>query len=629
MRKTRFIVPLLVVLLGAPGVRTARAQAVAQFVQMEAPSRTVAHNIDALREDTDVHIAVFRSNQTATYVPNGEAIVRDAVYYWELLLLGLRLKYRVLDDRDLSRGISSDYKVIILPGVASMSERQKDRIVDYLHDGGGVIASGRTGVYDEEGVRRGGAVFEELFGAEYVENLPSQPFGILQSIDGNTPLGDGIPMGYRLNIAAQIPMSAARPGTSRAVGRPTAYQPDDQAAFDDVTLLLTGESEKGRYFWSRFHPHEVSKEPEQQQHYQTLVVNAIADLVGSTTVSVGPWPNGNPTAFSVASLPSVGFNALQYIDGLEHMLDVLEEQHVHTTFFFTSDEITSFQDLYGRAINDGEIGLAGEDDHVLKGQPFEVQRSRLMQAMGELGLPKPHGLYPPGGFYDGNTVRTMDNMGLEYMVLSGTPSLTPGIVDWWSQVDYRERLKEPEEPDETVSLFVPGQTAEAAPAGPPPLPKIISTIPLAEDLASSFEATYEIIREARGMYVVPFYPELYDARSVRAADFEATLSRARLDGSWITSVSEILIWWRKRSHVRPLITSLGRDEMYVDIDYDWPDPISGVTLEIRFPRQKDLGDFRISGGDGKVYENDDNKSVRVVLPELSQGITRFVLSWDN
>lgn len=607
----------------------ASAQAVEQYVQMEAPTRTVAHDVSVLREDNKPRIALFRSNQTSTYVPNGEAVVRDAVYFWELLLLGLRLQYQILDDRDLSGNISDDFRVIILPGVESMSERQRRRVIDFLKDGGGVIASGRTGVFDEKGARVGGAFFQEAFGVTYLEDLPAQPFGILQSIDGNTPIGDGVPMGYQLNVAPQLPMAAVRPDSNQqAVGRVITYNPSDQGAFDGATLLLYGTNEKGRFLWSRFHPHDISREPEQQEMYQLMIVNALADLAGATTVSVGPWPNGNPMAMSVVSLPTVGFDALSYLTGLEHYLDILESQRVPATFFFTGTEISAFPDLYGRAIKIGEIGVGVDSDHVLKEQPYEVQRQRMLQSLRELGLEDPHGLYPPGGFYDGNTIRAMDDINLDYMVLLVTRGLSPGNINWWSEVDYREGLLLSDLEVDTAPLFVPGQTLVATAPSGPVVPSPVIAISIVDGLAPTFEKTYEIVRGARGMYVLPYYSELYGTRSVRSIDFEATLDRAQREGSWITTTSEIIRWWRVRTNIRPMITSLGRDEMFIDVENSHTVPVQGVTLEIRVGTT-DVSNFRLSGDQDNVFQLEDGRTVVVSLPELQTGMNRFVLSWDN
>ncbi len=607
----------------------AGAQPVAQFVQITSPSRNVAHEVSVLQEYKKPRVALFRSNQTSRYVPNGESTVREAVYFWELLLLGLRVPYKVLDDQDLSRRISDNYRVIILPAVESMSKRQRRRVIDYLKDGGGVIASGRTGVFDEEGSRVGGLFFEEAFGAEYVDDLPAQSFGILQSIDGNTPLGDGIPMGYLLNVAPQLPMTALRPVSSVAMGRPMTYTGADMDAFRDLTLLLYGTLEEGRFFWSRFHPHDISRDPVQQENYQRMIVNALVDLAGGTTVSVSPWPNGNPMALSVVTLSTVGFDAISFMDGTRHLLDILKSHNIPATFFLTSGDISTFPDLYFEAVEIGEIGIAADTDHVLKGQPWEVQKQRFLRSLNEMGLEDPHGLYPPGGFFDGNTVRAMDDMGLDYIVLPGPHSLAPGNIDWWSHVDYREGLLLSDIEVDTAPLFVPGRqpASQAAPRGPE-VPSPIASMPIVEGLSSTFESTYEIVRRARGLYSIPYYPELYSSRSVESQDFEATLTRAQREGAWITTMSEILRWWRVRTNIRPIISSLGRNEMYIDIENSHTAAVQGVTLEVRLGRPK-AKNLRLSGEEGDVLRLPDGRTSLVVLPELRPGMNRFVLIWDD
>ncbi len=215
MRKSsRHILPVVLVLLLACtgfGPHRVDAQAVQKPINFQQPSRSVAMDILPLLDDRKKpRVALFRSIQTDRYITSDTLMVEDAVYYWELLLLGLRIPFRIIDERDIGGGIDKHYRVLIMPATEAVSKRQKRRIKDYVEDGGGLIASGRFAMFDEDGNRTDDAWFEELFGASQLTDIPSQPYGFLQSLDGNTRLANGIPMGYQLNIAAQRPLTVAR-----------------------------------------------------------------------------------------------------------------------------------------------------------------------------------------------------------------------------------------------------------------------------------------------------------------------------------------------------------------------------------------------------------------------------------
>ena len=622
---------LVVMLAIAPDVQ---GQAVQKLINFQQPSRSVALDLAPFLSDKKKpQVALFRSSQTRNYITNDTTMVSSAVYYWELLLLGLRIPFRMIDERDINGGIDNDYKVVIMPATEALSARQKRRIRNFVDDGGGLIASGRFGMFDEEGNTDNGTFFEDLFGAQQLTEIPSQRYGFLQSLDGNTPLANGIPMGYHLNVAAQTPLTVARVKEATSVGRFITYDPKDQSKFEGLTTILYREYGKGRAVWMRFNPQDVSRERVPQENYQRLIVNSLGELARTTSVSFSPWPDARPAAFSVAAMAAAGFDPQTYMDGLSKMLDILETQQIPASFYLASSEVHAFEDLMVRMNQLGEIGLTAENDFVLFGQPMEVQRDRILTARQQLGVQEIHGVYPPGGFFDGNTIRAMEDIEGDYLLLPSQPSMAPGVIDWWDKVDYRERLTledliPPEE--EQMPLFIPGQ--EGVPTAPMTteaiknLPDPLSIIPVTEGLAPTFSESYEIVRKARGYYVLPYYPETYAARSLQAANFEATIAQAKREGAWIVPVSDVLTWWRKRDQIRPVIAALGRDEMHLDLINDSVSPISRVVLEIRGNGEQ-YKKLKISGGEGKVIWVEETETTLVFLPEMAVGVNRVTLTW--
>lgn len=616
------------------GVSNTQAQTVQRLVNFQQPSRAVAMDILPYLDDPkQPRVALFRSIQTDRYITSDTTMVDNATYYWELLLLGLRIPFQFIDERDLGGGIDNDYYVFIMPATEALSNRQKRRIRDYVRNGGGLIASGRFGLFDEEGQTTESSWFSDIFGADLVASPKAQPYGFLQSIDGNTPLVNGIDIGFHMNLAAQQPLMLVKPNDGQAVGRFITYDPRDQADFDSLTTIVYNEYDEGRAVWMRFNPQDVSREREQQENYQRLMVNAIGLLARTTSISFAPWPEARPMAFSVAAMAAAGFDPLTYMDGLEKMLDILDTQQIPGSFFLASEEVHAFQDLMVRMKGMGEIGLTAENDFVLQGQPMEVQRDRVLTARQQLGVQEIHGVYPPAGFYDGNTIRAMEEIEADYLLLPSQPRMVPGVIDWWAQVDYRERLTledlvPPEE--EEMPLFVPGEenvpSAAMTQAEVKALPDPLSIIPVTEGLAPTFEESYEMVRSAHGYYVLPYYPETYLARSVQAADFESTIARAKREGAWIVPTSDVLTWWRRRGQVRPVIASMGRDEMHLDLINDSEYTLSGLVLEIR-GREGQYKDMRISGGEGDTQYIEELDVTLVYLPTLQQGGNRIILTW--
>ena len=125
------IATVTVACIALPGVLECSdtyAQSVSRYVQFAQPAGTLTHDSSVILNDSKPHVALVRSKQTVEVVAGMQRPVTDAIYQWEIFLLGLQIPYTVLHDVDLKRAISEDYEVLILPSVESLSDTQKKRI---------------------------------------------------------------------------------------------------------------------------------------------------------------------------------------------------------------------------------------------------------------------------------------------------------------------------------------------------------------------------------------------------------------------------------------------------------------------------------------------------------------------
>jgi hypothetical protein len=72
----------------------------------------------------------------------------------------------ILDDQMTREGLQK-YNVVILPNVRCMSDKEIEVLKDYVREGGNVIATYATSLYDEEGKERKDYGLSELFGVSY------------------------------------------------------------------------------------------------------------------------------------------------------------------------------------------------------------------------------------------------------------------------------------------------------------------------------------------------------------------------------------------------------------------------------------------------------------------------------
>ncbi len=615
----------------------ASGQPVQRYVSFQQPSRSVAADLTPFFGGNDriKKVALFRSMLTEERTGTGQEIIPVAVRQWELLLLGLRIPFRWIDERDLNGKIDPDFSVVIMPSAELLSERHRRRIESYVMNGGSLIVSGRFGLFDEVGMRVDEAWTNKMLGADMVIDVKQQPSGFMHSIDGNIPLGDGIAPGFQFNVAAQNPLVLARPRVASSGGRFFPYSPLQVPLYEGLTSILYSHYGTGRVVWFGFNPQDVPRMRQEQENYQRLVVNALTLLGRATSVALAPWPEGKPLAFSVAAMAAVGFDAITYAEGMNMMLTVLEKYNVPGSFFLSSSEVRVFPEVLDRMKEAGEIGLTADEDYLLVEQPMEIQASRIRASQEQLGVQNIHGIYPPAGLFDANTIRAMEEIGADYLLQGYQTVMAPRPVEWWDYADYRESLDLADlmpalEAD--MPLFIPGE--ERVPSDAlssqqvKALPDPPFIVPVSEGIADTQQATYERIKKAGGYHVVPFYPETYASRSDGASDFESTVRRAKEEGAWIATPSEVVRWWAQRGQVRPVIVSLSANEMHIDMVHDGTDLVEGLVLQVRGPDNA-YQELRISGMEGDVEYDDDRQLARVRLPGILPGTTRIVLVWSQ
>ncbi len=614
-------VSAMLVILAAPAQR-AGAQAVEATLSLSQPAPGVSHSIDHLRDLNNPRVGLLISGQTRGMSDERLASVRSAAYAWEIFLLGLQLPYITLSDGDLGRGLSKDFDLLIMPSAESLSGGQRKAVLRFVERGGGLIASGALGRFDDRGRETENSFFEDVTGAELVVRVPQQPFGLLHTIDAGTPVGQGVPPGFRLNIAAQANLSAARPITAMALGTPYSYSGRDDARLSDLTLILLNQREKGRVLWTRFGPQDVSRERAHQAAYQRLMVNGIAYLTGSRTASVRPWPNAARSALSVVSLPTVGFDPLAYLSGYDEFIGLMASRGVPATFFVSTDEAVGFPDLVDSMVDIGEIAVAAESDDVLLGQPFEVQSGRLVSSRNVLGGTL-RGLYPPGGYHDGNTLRAAVESGFSYVLLpTGSNSLAPSVIRWWEDVDYRALQVATETVDLAFLRSRRRSTQQAAPRTIEPTPALV--VPLDHGTVE-YTTRFNEIEKAGGLFALPFYPESERAGSDRTAQLREVLTLADERGAWMATLHEVLRWWTAMNSVSVDIVESDDQVFSVELNNRSGETLYGLTLELSLA-DASVQSLDAGGLNAEILPGDQPGTFLLIISRLPTGMNHFTVN---
>jgi hypothetical protein len=106
-------------------------------------------------------VAVVYSQQTAWFVGNK---VEDHINGWYQALIEARIPFELVHDRLLDAAHVNQFKTLILPNIAALSDAQCEQLRAFVKNGGSVIATYETSLCDEWGVRRKDFGLADLFG---------------------------------------------------------------------------------------------------------------------------------------------------------------------------------------------------------------------------------------------------------------------------------------------------------------------------------------------------------------------------------------------------------------------------------------------------------------------------------
>jgi hypothetical protein len=125
-------------------------------------------------------VAMVNSTQSGIFTAGGTAFtagdgvraaqrVTESQNGYYQALVEARIPFEMADDRQLEPQHISRYRVLVLPDIAALSDKQCQQIRDYVTAGGRIVATGETSLYDELGKRRANFGLADLFGCDYVK----------------------------------------------------------------------------------------------------------------------------------------------------------------------------------------------------------------------------------------------------------------------------------------------------------------------------------------------------------------------------------------------------------------------------------------------------------------------------
>ena len=136
-------------------------------------------------------VGLVYSQQTAWFY-GGEragARVEDHTLGWYQALIEARIPFEMVHDRLLDAAHVGPFKTLILPNIAALSDAQCDQLRAFVKNGGSLIATYETSLYDEWGVARKDFGLADLLGVSFKGSVEGPLHNAYLRLEHNTARG--------------------------------------------------------------------------------------------------------------------------------------------------------------------------------------------------------------------------------------------------------------------------------------------------------------------------------------------------------------------------------------------------------------------------------------------------------
>lgn len=180
-------------------------------------------------EQSLARVAMVYSQQTATFYggSRARATVEDHTLGFYQALIEARVPFDMVHDRLLDPAHTSQYRTLILPNIAALSTEQCAQLTEFVRNGGSIIATHETSLYDEWGARRPDFGLAALFGASFAGNIDHDVHNSYLNIEKDPQSGQYHPIVKGLETASRIINGANW----------VHVRPNPQPAYSPLTLV--------------------------------------------------------------------------------------------------------------------------------------------------------------------------------------------------------------------------------------------------------------------------------------------------------------------------------------------------------------------------------------------------------
>jgi hypothetical protein len=144
-------------------------------------------------------VGMVYSQQTASFYggENARALVEDPALGFYQALIEARIPFEMVHDGLLDREHVAQFRTLILPNIAALSDSQCRQIQEFVDNGGSIVATFETSLHDEWGVRRKDFGLGTMFGVTFAGKVQGPMLNSYlalrkeEGVDAYHPLLDG------------------------------------------------------------------------------------------------------------------------------------------------------------------------------------------------------------------------------------------------------------------------------------------------------------------------------------------------------------------------------------------------------------------------------------------------------
>lgn len=511
--------------------------------------------------------AILFSEYTENILPEGSTWLSDNINTWKKFFDDNRIDYNVITDASIETGKLKEYRMLVLPGSKSLSDKEIIAIKKFLQSGGSVFATSGTASYSSDGKWRGWDFLNNVFGINYTREISDANKTSTHTLRGGLPLTVNIPTGFSLQIATWDKPMAVEVLDPRTVQVSFWYDYKTQGGLVRQQIKKTagmvyGNYGEGRFVWMGFEINSVIGVHDDYVYFDRLFRNCCNWLTYIPIAYTQNWPSGYDAAAIITPALS------SEIDNITNIFEYLNKENVKATFFVDPDQGEYNPNLINRLTNYGEVSiiadigyLSSAADTINTLYDYSTQYKILYASKQKLGLltgTRVTGCIPFYGLFDNNTEKAAIEAGYTYIL---TDSLTDRSVP---KTVIRGDKR----------LIVMSKTARDD-------YEVIRDFGLSDPEFQfyTYQEDIDRILFEGGMYIFKIHTE-YQCRPQYVSVVNDVIKDLRMKKFWITTASEIQKWYSKKDYVELRVSGRGDTRIALNISNPGEQDINDLVIDV-------------------------------------------------